>query len=171
MESKSKLKNILNCFLHFFIFKSTSGKILLDLIKVLRDSFREDDIEILIFILHNIGLQLRKEDPQAIKEIIEAAEAKKNSHAVEIKMEKDEDKIIMMKQKEKKINFLTMELTDIKNNKGNVTLQVRSIEHLQTWLKRDNKLSSELNIKPLDLSKQMIENSLSMKSDAVWWTS
>ena len=86
-------------------------------------------------------------------------------------MEKDEDKIAMMKQKEKKINFLTMELTDIKNNKGNVTLQVRSIEHLTTWLKRDNKLSSELNIKPLDLSKQMIENSLSMKADAVWWTS
>ena len=56
MESKAKLKNILNCFLHFFIFKSTSGKILLDLIKLLLDSFREDDIEILIFILHNIGL-------------------------------------------------------------------------------------------------------------------
>ena len=35
-----------------------------------------------------------------------------------------------MKQKEKKINFLNMELNDIKNNKGNVTLQVRSIEHL-----------------------------------------
>ena len=35
-----------------------------------------------------------------------------------------------MKQKEKKINFLNLELNDIKNNKGNVTLQVRSIEHL-----------------------------------------
>lgn len=45
-------------------------------------------------------------------------------------MEQDEEKVGGMKQKEKKINFLTMELTDIKNNKGNVTLQVRSIEHL-----------------------------------------
>ena len=30
----------------------------------------------------------------------------------------------------KKINFLMMELADIKNNKGSATLQVRSIEHL-----------------------------------------
>lgn len=71
---KGKLKNILNCFLHFFIFKSTNGKILLDLIQILMQSFTESDIEILIFILHNIGLQLRKEDPVAIKSIIEMAE-------------------------------------------------------------------------------------------------
>ena len=56
MENKGQLKNILNCFLHFFIFKSTNGKILLDLIKILMNSFTEGDIEILIFILHNIGL-------------------------------------------------------------------------------------------------------------------
>lgn len=35
-----------------------------------------------------------------------------------------------MKRKEKKIGFLAMELNDIKNNKGSVTLQVKSIEHL-----------------------------------------
>jgi hypothetical protein len=49
-----------------------------------------------------------------------------------------------------------MELVDIKNNKGTITLQVRSIEHLKTWLKRDNKLSSELNIKPVELSARLI---------------
>jgi len=50
-----------------------------------------------------------------------------------------------------------LELTDIKNNKGSVTMQVRSIEHLQTWLKRDSQLSSELNIKPIDVSQALIE--------------
>ena len=50
------------------------------------------------------------------------------------------------------MNFLVMELQDIKNNKGNVTLQVRSIEHLQTWLKRDNRLSNENLIKPFEAS-------------------
>jgi len=38
---------------------------------------------------------------------------------------------------DQKIKFLVLELQDIRNNKGNVTMQVRSIEHLQTWLKRD----------------------------------
>jgi nucleolar MIF4G domain-containing protein 1 len=81
-----KVKNILNCFLHFFLFKSCTGTILFDMIRLLLASFTESDIEILIFILHNIGLQLRKEDPGAIKEIIDMALQKKNSYAVEIKM-------------------------------------------------------------------------------------
>jgi hypothetical protein len=72
-----------------------------------------------------------------------------------------------MKSKEKKINFLNMELSDIKNNKGTVTLQVRSIEHLQTWLKRDEKLSSELNIKPIDLSAKLMDESHS--NGTKWW--
>lgn len=38
-----------------------------------------------------------------------------------------------------------MEITDIKNNKGSITLQVRSIENLQTWLKKDQRISSELS--------------------------
>lgn len=55
---------------------------------------------------------------------------------------------------EQKLKFLVLELQDIKNNKGTATLQVRSIEHLQTWLKRDLKLSSELLIKPLEVGLQ-----------------
>jgi uncharacterized protein (DUF2141 family) len=43
-----------------------------------------------------------------------------------------------MKRKERKTGFLSMELNDIKNNKGSVTLQVKSIEHLQTWIKKNN---------------------------------
>jgi len=34
------------------------------------------------------------------------------------------------RRKAKKIEFLTLELQDIRNNKGSVTMQVRSIEHL-----------------------------------------
>jgi nucleolar MIF4G domain-containing protein 1 len=81
-----KVKNILNCFLHFFLFRSCTGTILLDLIRILLASFTESDIEILIFILHNIGIQLRKEDPGAIKEIIDMAQSKKNNYIVELKM-------------------------------------------------------------------------------------
>jgi hypothetical protein len=41
-----------------------------------------------------------------------------------------EERIEEMKRKEKKIGFLVMELQDIKNNKGSITLQLRSIDHL-----------------------------------------
>ena len=80
----------------------------------------------------------------------------------------DSETISKMKNKEKKINFLNLELTDIKNNKGAVTMQVRSIEHLQTWLTRDSKLSSELNIQPLDLSATLMNENINTKGK--WWS-
>lgn len=80
------------------------------LIQQLLDSFEESDIEVLIFILHNIGLQLRKADPISIRDIIATAEQKKNSIAAEIKMTTDEETKDRLKKKERKANFLNMEL-------------------------------------------------------------
>ena len=62
-----------------------------------------------------------------------------------------------------------LELQDIRNNKGSVTMQVRSIEHLQTWLKRDPKLSSELLIKPFEVSLAQVQKSLLAAPGSSWW--
>jgi hypothetical protein len=80
------VKNLVNCFLHFFLFASLTQTLLYDLIRFMMSSFTETDIEILIFLLHNIGLQLRKADPIALKELLHLAEQKKNNLSVEIKM-------------------------------------------------------------------------------------
>jgi hypothetical protein len=65
-----------------------------------------------------------------------------------------------MKRMERKIGFLSMELQDIKNNKGTMTLQVKSVEHLQTWLKKSSHFNqSEMLIQPVDISTEVIENS------------
>jgi len=55
-KNYSALKNTLNCFLHFYLFQSITAELLLDIIKILLQSFNEGDIELLIFMLHNIGL-------------------------------------------------------------------------------------------------------------------
>jgi hypothetical protein len=55
-DSQSKVKNILNCFLHFFLFQSVTAQVIFGIVKFLLNSFKEDDIETLIFLLHNIGL-------------------------------------------------------------------------------------------------------------------
>ena len=73
-EGKDKVKNILNCFLHFYLFQSMSSAFIFDLLHVLLHSYSESDLEILIFLLHNIGLQLRKSDPAALKSILDLAE-------------------------------------------------------------------------------------------------
>jgi hypothetical protein len=46
----------MNAFLHFFLFHSVTHTLLYDFITLLLSSFREPEIEILIFVLHNIGL-------------------------------------------------------------------------------------------------------------------
>ena len=66
-QSLMKVKNIINCLLHLFLFQSISSDFLFDVIKFLLNSFTESDIEVLIFVLHNIGLQLRRKDPASIK--------------------------------------------------------------------------------------------------------
>jgi len=73
-QAKDRVKNLMNCFLHFFLFSSLSSKLIFDLINVLLASYTEVDIEILIFLLHNIGLNLRKEDPVGLRELITIAE-------------------------------------------------------------------------------------------------
>ena len=76
-------------------------------------SFTETDIEILIFLLHNIGLQLRKEDPISLRDLLTLSEQKKNSLQAEIKMysitEEGKD-IETMNRLERKVGFLNMEL-------------------------------------------------------------
>ena len=69
----------MNCLLHLFLFQSVGSDLLFDVIKFLLNSFAESDIEVLIFVLHNIGLQLRKKDPESIKSILDLFAQKKNS--------------------------------------------------------------------------------------------
>lgn len=94
------------------------------MINYLLKSFQEPDIETLIFLLHNIGLQLRKADPDNLKNIIELFTQKRNSYIAEAKLtakesgEQDASRV----SKERKLKFLDLELQDIKNNKGSVTL-------------------------------------------------
>jgi hypothetical protein len=88
-DAKTKVKNILNCFLHFYLFQSLHPEVLFDLIKFLITSFTEDDIETLIFLLHNVGLQLRKADPVHLSQIIDLFVQKKNSFMAETKLEQN----------------------------------------------------------------------------------
>lgn len=76
-----------------------------------------------------------------------------------------------MKKKERKVGFLYMELQDIKNNKGTMTLQVKSTDHLQSWIKKNQKLQSELSFQPVDIKAEMVEKSLlnDASIQQKWW--
>ena len=61
-----------------------------------------------------------------------------------------------MKRLERKVGFLMMELNDVKNNKGTLTLQVKSVEHLENWIKK-RVVGGDLAIKPLDISLALLQ--------------
>jgi len=75
-----RVKNIMNCLVHLFLFQTIGSDLLFDVIKFLLGSFTESDIEVLIFVLHNIGLQLRKKDPASVKQILDLFNQKRNSY-------------------------------------------------------------------------------------------
>ena len=110
---KTKVKNILNCYLHFYLFQSLHTDMLFSLIKFLLNSFTEDDVETLIFLLHNVGLNLRQADPENLKSIIDIFTQKRNSYLAESKLDTgDRDTLaeVQRKSKERKLGFLHLEL-------------------------------------------------------------
>ena len=50
------MKNSINCLVHFYIFKSITSKLILEVIENLFKSYKEYDLELLLFVLHNIGI-------------------------------------------------------------------------------------------------------------------
>ena len=82
-----------------------------EFVNYLLKSFREDDIETLIFLLHNIGLQLRKADPENLTKIIEAFTQKRNAFIAETKLMKDSGEDCQTRVNlERKLGFLHLEL-------------------------------------------------------------
>jgi hypothetical protein len=55
--------------MQIYLFGSITSDLLIFFIDKMLQSFKEDDIDILIFVLHNIGLQLRKEETVKLKEL------------------------------------------------------------------------------------------------------
>lgn len=92
-----------------------TASVIFAFVNYLLTSFREDDIETLIFLLHNIGLQLRKADPDNLKQIIDLFTQKRNSYMIETKLMKDnkddtEADLQARVSKERKLGFLNLEL-------------------------------------------------------------
>ena len=84
-------------------------------------------------------------------------------------MSGNSDKIDELKRLERKVGFLMMELNDVKNNKGTLTLQVKSVEHLENWIKK-RVVGGELAIKPIEVGlKQLIEANTASYMISQWW--
>lgn len=67
---KSTFKNFIFTLIHFYIFGNLNSKIFYEIIKHFIENFNEIYSEMLLILLSYVGIEIRKEDPESLKEII-----------------------------------------------------------------------------------------------------
>ena len=103
---KYKYKNFIFLIIHLYIFENINSVFIYDLIKFLIDNFNESNSEYLLLLLSYTGINIRKENPSNLKDIITLINIKYNN----IKISKDENST-------EKIKYIIDMINDIKQNK------------------------------------------------------
>ena len=65
------LNNIVSMICFLYALKVVSCTLVFDIIQILLKSFKEADLEVLLYIFKSVGLDIRKDDPQALKNIVQ----------------------------------------------------------------------------------------------------
>ena len=65
------LNNIVSMICFLYALKVVSCTLVFDIIQTLLKSFTEPDLEVLLYIFKSVGLDIRKDDPQALKNIVQ----------------------------------------------------------------------------------------------------
>ncbi|NWX39450.1 NOM1 protein, partial [Steatornis caripensis] len=72
-------ENLLALIAHLYNFHVVHSLLIFDILKKLLGTFTEKEIELILFLLKNVGFSLRKDDALALKELITEAQRKANT--------------------------------------------------------------------------------------------
>ncbi|NXX60665.1 NOM1 protein, partial [Scopus umbretta] len=72
-------ENLLALIAHLYNFHVVHSLLIFDILKKLVSTFTEKEIELILFLLKNVGFSLRKDDALALKELITEAQRKANT--------------------------------------------------------------------------------------------
>ncbi|XP_058826757.1 nucleolar MIF4G domain-containing protein 1 homolog [Topomyia yanbarensis] len=141
-------KTLDNCVLilcHLYTFQIFKNKLIYDVIDQLLDKFNEKAVECILLVLRSIGFVLRKDDPLALKEMIQKVQKRVTEASDEMK-------------NDARVKFMMNSLLAVKNNNMNKIPQYDPslVEHFRKILKgmiTSGKYVSTLNIGLEDLLK------------------
>ena len=57
---------MISVFMHVYLFRSVGHEFMFGIVDILMNSFKERDLEILLNLMHNVGLTLRKDSPELL---------------------------------------------------------------------------------------------------------
>jgi len=84
--NKAELKNLTFLLIQFYLYGNLTAKLYYDLIKKFIENFNDISSELLLLLLNYLGIELRKEDPESLKDIFRKINARYNSFLAQSKL-------------------------------------------------------------------------------------
>ncbi|XP_050388499.2 nucleolar MIF4G domain-containing protein 1 isoform X1 [Patella vulgata] len=149
------MENILMLITTLYNYQVVHCNLVFDIIKRCLLSFNERDIELLLFILKNVGFTLRKDDPVKLKEIIQLMQSKAT----------DVDKTTIVEKS--RVQFMLEIILAIKNNNMRKipNYDPTRVEHLKKLLRNFTR-GGNLSSNQLCIS---LEDLLQADKQGKWW--
>ncbi|KFO03797.1 Nucleolar MIF4G domain-containing protein 1, partial [Balearica regulorum gibbericeps] len=148
-------ENLLALIAHLYNFHVVHSLLIFDILKKLVSTFTEKEIELILFLLKNVGFSLRKDDALALKELI--TEAQKKANTAEKKLQ-DQTRVRFMLE-----TMLALRNNDMRKIPGYDPEPVEKLRKLQRTLVHSSSSGKETQL-PVSL-----ESLLSADRVGRWW--
>ncbi|MEQ2305671.1 Nucleolar MIF4G domain-containing protein 1, partial [Ameca splendens] len=153
-ESK-ECDNLIAIVAHLYNFQVVHSVLIFDILKLLVGTFMEKDIELVLFVLRNVGFALRKDDALALKELISEAQRKANDMGTKFK---DQTRVRFMLE-----TMLALKNNDMRKIPGYDPEPVEKLRKLQRTLIHSIAGGSDLKL------RVSLENILKAEQVGRWW--
>ncbi|OXB73249.1 UNVERIFIED_CONTAM: hypothetical protein H355_014621 [Colinus virginianus] len=148
-------ENLLALIAHLYNFHVVHCLLIFDILKKLVSSFTEKDIELILFLLKNVGFSLRKDDALALKDLISEAQSKANTAEKELK---DHTRVRFMLE-----TMLALRNNDMRKIPGYDPEPVEKLRKLQRTLVHSSSCGKETQL------RVSLESLLNADRVGRWW--
>ncbi|KAM6900291.1 nucleolar MIF4G domain-containing protein 1 [Xenentodon cancila] len=147
--------NLIAIIAHLYNFHVMHSVLIFDILKLLVETFMEKDIELVLFVLRNVGFALRKDDALALKELISEAQRKANSVGSKFQ---DQTRVRFMLE-----TMLALKNNDMRKIPGYDPEPLERLRKLQRTLISRSAGGSDMKL------RVSLENLLAAEQVGRWW--
>lgn len=147
--------NLVAIIAHLYNFQVVHSTLIFDILKLLVGTFSEKDIELVLFVLRNVGFALRKDDPLALKDLISDAQRKANDLGSKFQ---DQTRVRFMLE-----TMLALKNNDMRKIPGYNPEPVEKLRKLQRTLIQRSDGGSDMKL------RVSLENLLVAEQVGRWW--
>uniref|UniRef100_A0A1A7X724 Nucleolar MIF4G domain-containing protein 1 n=1 Tax=Iconisemion striatum TaxID=60296 RepID=A0A1A7X724_9TELE len=147
--------NLIAIVAHLYNFQVVHSVLIFDILKQLVGTFTEKDVELVLFVLRNVGFALRKDDALALKELISEAQRKASDMGSKVK---DQTRVSFMLE-----TMLALKNNDMRKIPGYDPEPVERLRKLQRTLIHGSSAGSDLKL------RVSLENLLKAEQVGRWW--